>query len=70
MVRRGSATTPAALHPGPEAEEKEQEKILFISMLNIKIECLERLRGFPGTWVFYALASPHFNVVEVRPRNY
>ena len=30
------------------------------------LECLERLRGFPTNWVFYVLASPHSNVVEIR----
>ena len=30
------------------------------------LECVGHLRGFPCTWVFYALVSPHSNVVEVR----
>ena len=38
---------------------------MILSMLRMSRNAY---RGF--TWVFYALASPHFNVVEVRPRNY
>jgi hypothetical protein len=35
-------------------------------MLTIRMSRLEHLRGFPGTWVFYALASPLSNTVKVR----
>ena len=39
----------------------------IFSMLNIRMDAY---RGFPGTRVFDAQASPHLDVVEVRPRNY
>ena len=45
-------------------------QILALALiLNKTSQKLKRLRGFPGIWVFFALASPHFNVVEVCPRN-
>jgi hypothetical protein len=40
----------------------EEEEVILHARMQLyaqNLECVERLRGFPGTWVFYALASPH-----------
>ena len=63
MVAAGQDHSMAATE---EEEEEEEEEILHAEHYNVS----DAYRGFPGTRVFDAQASPHFDVVEVRPRNY
>jgi hypothetical protein len=50
------------------SKEEEEEEMLNITSENVSDA--RAYRGFPGARVFDARASPHFDVVEVRPRNY